>query len=226
MSVSGIGGSNNAATSLYSSVGQVAGQSTDSGSSAVNAAGGLGSGSQGGQLTAALMQALAQLGISPATSGSASTGTGSTTQDRITSLIQSLAAALQSQTAGNSANPATTNPASAVAATSSSQSTLEVGLKNLILQINSADSAMLGSMFGSSDSTNSSDATMFGGSADSSTSSASTLSSLQQNFQSLMASQGTSSKQSTTPTLQSFLQSTLQNFQGANSIGNLISTQA
>ncbi|HSY29755.1 MAG TPA: hypothetical protein VK832_19745, partial [Burkholderiaceae bacterium] len=81
MSISGIGNSNNAATSAYSGVSQIAGQSADAGSSAANGVSALGTGSQGGQLTAALMQALAQLGVSPTAASTGSSGSGSSSQD-------------------------------------------------------------------------------------------------------------------------------------------------
>ena len=221
MSISGIGNSSTAAASLYSSVAQIATPGSDSANSSVSGTNTLAAGSQGGQLTAALMQALAQLGINT----SASTLTGSS-QDGVTSLIQNLAAALQSQTSGSSADPATASASSSTTVASSTQSTLETSLQNLIFQVSSADAAALGSLFGSGGSNGSSGSAIFGGSSVGGSSSTSALSSLQQSFQSLTAGQGSSTSHSTSSSLQSFLESTLQNVQGATSTGNLISTKA
>src|SRR5579872_4930808 len=98
MSVNGIGNSSNLATSLYSGIAQLSGQSA---TSADGTAAGTVATSAGGQLTTALLQALAQLGINTNTANSSAAqtvGTGTAaSQDQVASLVQSLAAALQSQ---------------------------------------------------------------------------------------------------------------------------------
>src|SRR5579871_3922262 len=97
MSVNGIGNANNYTAALYAGIAQLNAQnaaSSDSGSVSGS------SSSSGGQLTTALQQALAELGISTdsSSSSSGSSGTtGTTSQDQVNSLVQSLAAALQAQ---------------------------------------------------------------------------------------------------------------------------------
>jgi hypothetical protein len=177
-------------------------------------------------LTAALLQALAQLGVNTnGTSAASTAGSGTTaSQDQVTSLVQSLAAALQAQN-GTTASPA-------AAASTTGQSSLASSLQNLIYQVNSSDASALGALFDSSSSSASSDGSdpfsfAGGGASNSSaaTSSTSALASLQSNFSSLFGSQS-STPQGSVPSLESFLQSALANVQGATATGNLISTKA
>lgn len=186
----------------------------------------------GGKVASAIGQALAQLGVSPATtsgtSNAASTSDTSSTvdpQQALAAFMQNLFAALQPQTsqpatATNGSAVSTTNGndgASAIASGSGTGtghrhhhgggiSKLEDDLQSLIQQLSSA-----------------SDQGASGSSSSRPNSSSSADDALQQSFNNLLASNGGSGSSAT---LSNFLQSLSQNLQGTPAIGNVVSTKA
>ena len=224
MSVSSITGSNAAIPSTQltgiSSVNS-SGQDSDGdndGSRVSGASGG------GGKFASAIGQALSQLGISPGAATSTTTSpssTSSTTQDpqqALAAFMQNLFAALQSQSgqsgAAGSAAGAGADPTAAVAGTAGhghhhhhggGMGKIEGGLQNLIQQLSSSSSS------------SASDSTTSGSSSGTSNS---TLDALQQSFNSLLSTGGTSGSNAS---LSSFLQSLSQSMQGAAATGNVVS---
>lgn len=219
MSISGIsnGVSGYSPISQPGSFGQTSSVGTDRDGDGDNSnAGGV---SRRGGFASAISQALSQLGVS-GTSGSSSstssTGSTSATQDpqqAIRTFMHDLFSALRSTNGGTSTSAASGSDSdgdqdgsgtSAVSSTSGRHygaSGIESKLQSLIQQLSS-----------SSDSSSSG-----------TSSSNSALAPLQQDFQNMLGALGASGSQAT---LGSFLQSLSQNLQGANPVGNLVSTQA
>ncbi|HEX7645514.1 MAG TPA: hypothetical protein VF472_25200 [Burkholderiaceae bacterium] len=209
MSVNGIGNSSNYNATLYAELAQLNAQNGTTGAGASGTA----SARQGGQLNSALSQALSELGINTGSGGS----------DQVNSLVQSLAAALQTQSGASDPVAGTASGTGA----NTGQSSLESNLQNLIFQVRSNVANSLDSMFASV-SGDGNDATDPFSTSSSGGTPSSPLAALQNSFDSLFSNQGLSSQGSSgnTPSLASFLQSTLNKVQGASSAGNLISTKA
>ncbi len=212
MSVNGIGSSTNYTAQLYASLAQLNAENGTSGSNPTGTA----AAAQGGQLSTALSQALAELGINANSSSNSSNSAGTASQDQVNALVQSLAAALQTQNG-------TINPVAGNGASGTGQSSLESNLQNLIYQVNSNVAGTLGSLFDAATGNGGTDASNPFATANSGNASTSPLDALQNSFNSLFSTQNSDSN---SPSLASFLQSTLNNVQGATSSGNLISTKA
>ena len=141
----------------------------------------------GGRFASAIMQTLSQAGISTGSSAQ-------NPQQALQSFMQSLFAAMQSQAAGtgsdgdNNGNGSSSVSAAGMHGKGGGIGKIEAGLQNLIQQLSSSGS-----------------------------SSSSAGAALQQSFQNLAGTQGST-------TLTGFLQSLAQNLQGAGTTGNVVNT--
>ncbi len=223
MSISGIA----SGSSTLASLSQTTSQSSAVGARRVDqdgdADGQRRSGSRrGGAVASAITQALAQIGITvqPAAAKQAAASNGidgadnppSVSQQALNTFMHDLLVALHSQ--GGAQTPAAAGDASAQAAASSGigdqrkgggLSLLESKLSSLIKQLSGNGDGSTGSSASSATAT---------GNAD--------LGKLQEDFQSLLSSQGGSASKAT---LTDFLQSISQNLQGASPLGNIVSTK-
>jgi hypothetical protein len=200
-----------------------------------------------GNLLETVMQSLSQAGINPSgtsTAGGATAGTATQSAQAVSSFMQNLFAALKAQdsnattastantTAAASTTTAATTAASATAlapASGASQGTPSVGhhhrhhggdsgqfgseLNSLIANLSSTDSSNIAAASGSTDAT----------AAATSSGPTTAASQLQQSFKNMLNSLGANTSSTS---LNSFLQTFSQNMQGMSASGNIINTQA
>lgn len=155
--------------------------------------------SRKGEFAAAISQALSQLGVT----GASSTNSTAATQDpkqAIGAFMHDLFSALKSQGSGADSQDGGVAGVSGASGQKYGANNIESQLQSLIQQLSSSSSGSSGS-----------------------SSSNSASAPLQQDFQNMLSALGASGSQ---VTLGSFLQSLSQNLQGANPVGNIVSTQA